>query len=901
MTDKRPSPDELLRRLQEEETRAQRGRLKVFLGASPGVGKTYTMLEMARAARQQGLDVAIGVVETHGRQETARLLEGLETLPRREIEYRGTSLKEFDLDGALLRHPHLLVLDELAHTNAPGSRHDKRWQDVDELLAAGLNVYTTLNVQHLESLNDVVAQITGIRVRETVPDSVLERADEVELVDLPPDELLQRMREGKVYLPEAAGRALDRFFRKGNLIALREIALRRTAERVDAQMRGYMAEQGIRETWPATERVLVCVGAGADAARVVRAGKRIAERLGTGWTVAHVERPGVRAPDRASQLGQTLAVAERLGAEVITLSGLDPVQEILAWAKARNVTRLVVGKPAMRRWALLRKSMVDGLVRGSEGIDIHVVTGEPDRIEQPASRPATARSPLREYAAAALVPALITAVSAALRGFSLASADFAMLYLLGVVFVASRRARGPSVAASALSIALFDFFFVQPYYTFSVTDARYVLTFAVMLLVALVMGDLTGRVRSQAEAARERERYTATLYGFSKELAAARMRADLARVTLQHLQALFGGAVTLLLPEAGGVLTRVAWLPEHETSEKELSVARWVFAHGQPAGLGTSTLPAAEALYLPLTAGDQGRRLGVIGLRPEPPDRFGNPAQRRLLESMVDQAGVALERSDLADAARRAHMEAEAERLRISLLTSLSHDMRTPLGAIQGAASALLSEGPLAVATPEQRDLADTILEESRRMDRLVRNLLDMIRLETGALTVQREWQVLSDIVGVGLIRLSPRLRDHPVKVEIPADLPLVPVDDVLLEQVLVNLVENAAKHTAPGTPIEIGARARENAVDVWVADRGAGLPPGREEEMFEKFKRGGSTSAGVGLGLTIVRGIVKAHGGTIAAANREGGGAIFTVTLPIVGKPPAPPVEAGKPAPQSA
>jgi two-component system sensor histidine kinase KdpD len=463
-----------------------------------------------------------------------------------------------------------------------------------------------------------------------------------------------------------------------------------------------------------------------------------------------------------------------------------------------------------------------------------------------------------------------------------------------VVFVAARRARGPSVTASLLSIALFDFFFVPPFYTFAVSDARYVLTFVVMLLVALVMGDLTGRVRSQAEAARERERYTATLYAFSKDLAAARMRADLARVTLQHLHSLFGGSVTLLLPEAGGVLTRTAWMPEGNASEKELSVARWVFGHGQPAGLGTSTLPAAEAFYLPLQTAIPGRRLGVIGVRPEPPDRFGDPAQRRLLESMIDQAAVALERSDLADAARRAHVEAEAERLRISLLTSLSHDMRTPLGVIQGAASTLLSEGPLELKLPAQRDLAESVLEESRRMDRLVRNLLDMIRLETGVLAVQREWHVLSDIVGVALIRLSQRLKDHPVTTAFPADLPLVPVDDVLLEQVFVNLIENAAKHTPAGTPIEVGARATASDVTAWVADRGQGLPPGEEEQIFEKFQRGGSTAAGVGLGLTIVRGILKAHGGTIVAGSRPGGGAVFTITLPLIGTTPTVPDETG-------
>ena len=696
MSSGRPSPDELLRRVREEESRARRGRLKVFLGASPGVGKTYTMLEMARAVRGQGLDVVVGVVETHGRTETSALLEGLEVLPRKQLDYRDTRLQEFDLDAALTRHPALLLVDELAHTNAPGSRHAKRWQDVEELLSAGINVYSTINVQHLESLNDVVAQITGIRVRETVPDSVLERADEVEMVDLPPDELLQRLREGKVYMPEAASRALDRFFRKGNLIALREIALRRTAERVDAQMRGYMMEQGIRDTWPAGERVLVCVGPGPAASRVVRAGKRIAERLGAQWTVVHVELPGgtPRLGGGPASLPSTLALAEQLGAQVVTLSGLDMVQEVLAYAREHNITRLVVDKPEPRRWwAPLRRSMVDGLVRGSEGIDVHVVTGEPDlpAPAKPAQAPPARWGRPGDYVAAAIVPMVITAAGLPLRDGVLTTIDAAMLFMLGVVFVSARWSRGPSVVSSVLSIALFDFCFVPPYNTFSVSDVRYVLTFGVMLLVALVMGHLTALVRGQAVAARERERRTATLYAFSKDLAAARLRPDLARVTLRHLYALFGGSVTLLLPDEQGILIRVARLPKGEASEKGVSVARWVFDRGQPAGLGTSTLPASDALYVPLQT--PGRRLGVIGIHPEPSDRFADPGQRRLLESMVDQAAVALERSDLADAARRAHLEAEAERLRISLLTSLSHDMRTPLGVIQGAASTLLAEG----------------------------------------------------------------------------------------------------------------------------------------------------------------------------------------------------------------
>jgi len=594
------------------------------------------------------------------------------------------------------------------------------------------------------------------------------------------------------------------------------------------------------------------------------------------------------------ELSQTLGLAQQLGAEVATLSGLEPVEEVLAYARAHNVTRVVVAPPGPRPWwRRLRPGMVDRLVRKSGGIDVQVVTGED---VAPGTRPPKPPPPTpvvpREYLESVLVPALITAAALFVRQTGLATIDAAMLYLLGVVFVSARHSRGPSLVTSVVSIAFFDFFFVPPYFTFSVSDVRFVLTFGVMLAVALVMGTLTGRIRSQALSARERERRTATLYAFSRDLATARLRPDLAQVTLRHLRGLFGGSVSLLLPEEDGRLILVAELPPGHGSEKEVSVARWVFDRGQPAGLGTATLPAAEMLYLPLEA--SGHRLGVIGVRPDPPERVADPGQRQLLETIVGHAALALERAALATAARQAHLEAEAEKLRTSLLSSLSHDMRTPLAAIQGAASTLLSEGAGATSESARRDLAQTVLEESRRMDRLVANLLDMIRLESGAMQVDREWHVLEDIVGVALIRLDERLRDHVVTTAFPPDLPLVPVDDVLLEQVFVNLLENAAKHTPPGTPVEIGAREQEGAVEVWVADRGPGLPPGSEARIFEKFQRGPEAASGVGLGLTIVRGIVRAHRGEIAAEQRPGGGALFRFTLPLTGTPPTVPAEEG-------
>jgi two-component system, OmpR family, sensor histidine kinase KdpD len=888
VTHTRPDPDALLRRLQDEEARQKRGQLKVFLGASPGVGKTFSMLEAARAKRAEGTDVVVGVVETHGRAETAALLEGLEVIPKVVVDYRGTRLEEFDLDAALVRHPALLLLDELAHTNAPGSRHDKRWQDVDELLAAGINVYTTLNIQHIESLNDVVAQITGVKVRETVPDSVLERADEVELVDVTADVLLQRLREGKVYVPEQASRAIDRFFRKGNLIALRELALRRTAERVDAQMRGYMAEQGIRETWAAAERLLVCVGPSPTAVRLVRATRRMAARLHADWIAVHVETPRdqrLSAVEREFIL-RALELAEQLGGRTVTLSGQGVADEILAYARDHNVNRIVVGKAKkLRWWERLRGSLLDSLVRRSGAIEVLAITGE-EESDQPRAAPVSRPVTWLEYVGAVLIVLVPTGLGMLMRslGGTVPTIDAAMLYLLAVVLAAARYRQGPAVTAALVGIASFDFFFVHPLYTFSVSDVRYLLTFGVMLLVALVLGGLTGRIRDQAEAAREREQRTAALYALSRELASAQRREEVLAATVRSIQDTFAVKAAVFLPGAEGRVEAASPMP-YALDERERAVAQWSHDHGQVAGQGTKTLPAATAMYLPLIAAD--RVLGVLGIQAADPGFFREPARRRLLETLSGQTAAALERLALTERSRQTSVEFEAERLRNALLSSLSHDMRTPLASIEQCATALLQ-------TPDhgerlaRRGLATTILQESQQMGRQVANLLDMMRVESGALQVQKEWQLLSDVVGVALLRTEEELRDHPVTNNLPSELPLVPVDEILLEQVFVNLLENAAKHTPAGTPVEIGAEARPDEVAVWVADRGPGLPAGEEERVFEKFHRASAVpGAGVGLGLAICRGIVNAHGGRIWAESRPGGGAVFRFTVPIVGTPP--------------
>ncbi|MBI4502570.1 MAG: sensor histidine kinase KdpD [Gemmatimonadetes bacterium] len=889
MTERRPDPESLLAQVREEERRATRGRLKIFFGASPGVGKTYAMLEAARERKKDGVSVVVGIVETHGRHETAALLTGLEVLPRRKVEYKGVTLEEFDLDQALTRRPSLILVDELAHTNAPGSRHAKRWQDVEELLAAGIDVYTTLNVQHLESLNDVVAQITGVQVRETLPDSILDQADEVELADLSAEDLLTRLREGKVYLPEQAVHAVEQFFRKGNLIALRELALRRTAERVDEQMRGYMLEHGIHETWPAGERVLVCIGPNPAGARLIRAGKRMATSLKCDWIVLCVESPGQRmTPAERDALVENLQLAQELGAETVTLSGRSVAEEVVSYARAHNVTKIIAGKPTHPRWRdKLFGSFLDHLVRGSGEIDVYVITGDAPETEPRKPRATRVKSPAREYALAGLIIAACTPVNLLIFHY-LSLTDVAMVYLLGAALVASRYGRGPSIVASFLCITLFNFFFVPPRFTFAVADARYLLTFAVMLGIAVVISSLTLRIREQATTARDRERRTAALYAMSRELAGTRGLTELIGIATRHLQDTFGAPAQVLLPdEDGRVRIPVGVLPAFPMDEKERSVAQWVFERGQTAGAGTGTLSGASGLYFPLTA--SGGTIGVVGLRPPDPARFQEPGQITLLETFVSQAGLALERAVLADRAQHEQVEIEAERLRTALLSSVSHDLRTPLGSITGAASSLLEDrGTLPERT--RRELLQSILHESQRMNRLIGNLLDMIKLESGSLQVQKEWQPLEETVGIALIRLGERISDHPVTVSLPPDLPLVPVDAVLMEQVFINLLENAVKYTPVGTPIEVSANAADGFVIVHVADRGPGLVPGDENRIFNKFYRspGTSDAAGAGLGLTICRGIITAHGGSMWAENRPGGGAVFHFTLPLSGPPPS-------------
>jgi two-component system sensor histidine kinase KdpD len=892
MSGHRPNPEALLARAREEEARKSQGRLKLFFGAAAGVGKTFAMLEAARELKADGVDVVVGYAETHGRAETEALLEGLEILPPRLVPYRGTALKEFDLDEALARRPAYILVDELAHSNAEGSRHAKRWQDVMELLDAGINVYTAVNVQHLESLNDIVAKITGVVVRETIPDSVFERADEIELVDLPPDELIHRLQEGKVYLPEQAREAMRSFFRKGNLIALRELALRRTAERVDAQMQAYMRDHAIPGTWPVAERVLVCVSSSPAAAQLVRAGRRLATRLGAEWIVAYVE---TSASARLSQIDrdrvvQTLRLAEQLGAETVTLSGPTMSEEILTYARVRNVSKIVIGKPERPLWKrVLFGSIADALVRGSGDIDIFVVSGDK---EAPVSRPVRERlepTSLPAYAAATGAVGLCTAIAWVMFPH-VGLSNLIMVYLLGVVAVATRSSRGPTVLASILSVATFDFFFVPPYFSFAVSDTQYLITFGVMLVVALVISGLTIRTRTQALAARERERRTAALYAMSRELANTRGVESLLEISVQHIVEVFPAEVAMLLPDANGRLShRPVPAATFVTDTTELAVAQWVYAHRELAGLGTSTLPGATALYVPLI-GSRGA-VGVLGVRPAERHAFDSPEQLHLLETFANQTALAIERAVLAEEAQATQVRMETERLRNSLLSSVSHDLRTPLAAITGAASTLLEGRP---AADVQYELLQTIREEADRLNRLVRNLLEMTRLESGV-EVRKEWHQLEEVVGAVLGRVEPALRDRPLRTDVPKDLPLVPMDDVLIDQVLTNLLENVVKYTPADTAVELRAWSDGPSVTVEIADRGPGLAPGDEARVFDKFYRSASgSSRGAGLGLTICRAIVEAHGGRIWAQNRPDGGAAFRFTLPLEGTPPRVEAEGG-------
>jgi two-component system sensor histidine kinase KdpD len=899
MSEVRPDADALLARVQRDEAKAKRGKLKIFFGACAGVGKTFQMLSAAREEKAGGSDVVIGVVETHGRADTAALAEGFERLPLREIEHKGALLREFDLDAALARKPGIIIVDELAHSNAPGSRHPKRWQDVDELLAAGTDVFSTLNVQHVESLNDVVGQITGVRVWETLPDKVFDEADEVELVDLPPDDLLERLREGKVYLPEQALRAADNFFRKGNLIALRELALRRTAERVDAQMRDYREAKGIRAAWPVAERLLVAIGPGEEGEHLVRATRRMAARLDAEWTALYVETPQLlRLPEvERDRILRSLRLAEELGGKSVVVGGGDAAQEVLGFAHAQNVTRIVLGRPTPRSgWRRLAGSPAERIVAGASDLDVMMIGAEAkpatlaagvivrSRDALGVARPKKAR--WRQYLAGAAMPAAVTLIGSLMHGtFELS--NIVMVYLLGLVVVAIFLGRGPSIFASVLSVIAFDFFFVPPRFSFAVSDTQYLVTFAVMLVVGLTISTLAGRVRLQARIAGYREQRASALYAMSRELAGTEKLDDIVSIAVRHVSGVFASQVVVLLPDAEGRIRHPSAAGMTGSLHgADLAVAQWVYDHCQPAGLGTDTLAGSDTLFVPLAP--RAEAVGVLALLPANPRRVFVPEQRRLLETFAGQIAVAIERARLADEARAAQLAAETESLRNALLAAISHELRTPLAAIVGASSSL-AEPPAGMTEPARRELARTVAEEARRMSEVVAKVLDLARLQSGATRVQAGWHPVEEVVGSALARTAQRLARHRVTTRLPGGAALGRFDAVLIEQVLVNLLENAAQYTPAGSHVEIAVVPRRGELEFSVCDDGPGLPRGEEKKIFEKFHRGAPEKApgGAGLGLAICKAIVEAHGGEIEAENIPAGGAMFRFTLPQGEEPP--------------
>ncbi len=889
MAEQRPDPDRLLAQVQAEEARARRGRLRIFFGASAGVGKTYAMLEAARSMRASGIDVVVGYVEPHGRVETERLLEGLEKIPTLPVHYRGIVRHEIDLDAALTRRPAVLVVDELAHSNLVGGepppRHPKRWQDIDELRDAGINVLTTVNVQHLESLNDLVAQITGVRQRETLPDHVFDDADDIELIDLPPDDLLARLRAGKVYIADEAATAVERFFRTPNLMALRELALRRVADRVEAAARALPMDRTRARL--AGDRILVAVGPDSQSEQLVRAGKRMADALDAEWTVVYVETPrllNLSEFDRNRRI-EVLRLAESLGAETVTLDGPSPAATLVEYAQTRNATRVMVGAPKRRGWrALLRPSASVQLVKNASGFDVITVA----TTEHTAARRATAvasADPTRavkwpRYGWAVATTLACTAIAFAMYP-RLELSNLVMIYLLGVTVAGLRFGRWPAALTAVLNVAAFDFFFVPPRFTMAISDAQYLVTFAVMLIVALVIANLVASVRQQTRVAGARERRTALLYAMSRELTVTRGLSGMARVAVRHVAEVFQSHAVILLPDANGKLhhPRDRALDQSFRSA-DLAVAQWVTDHGRQAGLGTDTLPAAPGLYVPL--GDERQRLGVLAVLPAHPRRVLLPEQRHLLETFAGQIGLAIERARLAEAAEAASLDRERESLRNTLLASISHDLRTPLAVIAGAGGAL-AEGGSTLDEATRVSLARSIENKATEMSGLVSNVLDLMRFESGQVIPRRDWQTLDDLVAMALQGLEDKLADRPVEMRFPTDLPPVYVDASLIVQVFSNLLDNIAKYTPRGTRVWVAAVLDGQFVRVTVDDEGPGLPPGDPARLFDKFQRGTDegTTVGVGLGLAICKAIVSAHGGQIEAHRRTGGGARFELTLP--------------------
>jgi two-component system sensor histidine kinase KdpD len=880
--DRRLSKETLLLNAPLEDEQAGRGCLKIFLGYAAGVGKTYAMLEAARERKREGRDVVVAYVESHGRLETEALLEGMEIIPGVQLEYQGVTLKELDTDAVLTRKPEIVLVDELAHTNAPGLRHEKRWQDVVELLSAGIDVYTTVNIQHFESLNDIVAQITGIVVRETIPDRLLDLASEVKLVDIPPEDLLKRLREGKVYVPELASWAVEKFFRPGNLIALRELSLRRTAARVDEEMRAYMETRAIPGPWPASERLMVCVSGSPFGERLIRITRRLADEMKAPWFTVYVETPGSsrHVQENRERVWKDLRLAESLGAQVATLTATSVVNAVIDYAVKHNITRIVVGKPTKPRWReLLRPPTVDQLIRLSGAIDVYVVS-----IKLPESSPGTAASPKKPVALSGYTSGLALVVVATLicwfvRPF-LAPTNMVMIYLLAVVVAALRLGLKPAILTAFFGVLAFDMFFVPPYLTFAVANTEYLITFVALFTVGVIISTLGARARERAEIVRERESQTDSLYHLSRDLAAAADNESILEAVLRNIRESLNAKAVVILPEKERLTVAMASKGLY-MSDKEMAVADWALRNFKAAGHGTETLVSAELLHLPLQA--SGNPLGVLGVKLKSEADYHTMQTRRILDAFASQTSMALERVQLSHQAEQALILQARDNLERALLNSISHDLRTPLVCITGALDTLRER--VRTLTVEARlELLDTAWEEAERLNRFVGNLLDMTKLEAGAVKLRKEYCDVQDLVGCALSALEQRLGTRKVDLQVPSTLPPVRMDMTLMTQVLVNLLDNALKYSPAASAIGITAWAEAGRLIIEVADRGPGIPVRDLKRVFEKFYRISVPEGvtGTGLGLSICKGIVEAHGGSIRAKNRTGGGLKILVTLPL-------------------
>ena len=876
--DGRPSPDALLMQAQ----RQGRGKLKIFLGAAPGVGKTWEMLSSSRKKQRDGVDLVIGVVETHGRRETEALTNGLPRIALRRENYKDRWLTEMDLDAILVRRPQLVLVDELAHSNVEGSRHPKRWQDVEEILAAGIDVYSTLNIQHIESLNGVVEQITGVRVRETVPDSIVERADELEVIDLTPEALMERLREGKVYQGDAAGRALANYFTPSNLTALRELALRRTAESVDEQLQQQRRAQGVQDVWGAGERLLASVNESPAAENLVRRAKRLAERLDAQWTVLYLETARGRSLGESSRdrVAKTLRLAEQLGAATLTLPCAGSIAEdLLAYAREHNCTQLVIGKSRRTRWFELRHgSVVDELVRGATGITVQVIP-ETEAAAPAASAAAAEFAPVDawSYIYALLAVGAATGLGK-LIDYWLDVPNLSLVYISAVLATAVRRGLWPSLFAAGVSTLAYNFFFIEPLFTFSIADPANVLALVFFAVIAVITSQLTASQRTHMLSARSQAGITAELLDFSRRLAGLRKLDELLQLSVDNIARLLMAETVLLLPQDGRLSLRASQPMDAQLDPADVAAATWCWEKAQPAGRGADTLPGARRLFVPLLSG--GRAVGVIGVRLAQEDALLSPPQRRMLDALCDLAAIAVERVRLAKEVDQAKVLAETEKLRSALLTSVSHDLRTPLAGILGSLTSLRAYGEK-FSAKERDELLGNALDETERMTRFIGNLLDMTRLGAGALEPKFQECDLREIVASARKRLGRALAQHTLLIGATEGVPLVRLDPVLMEQVLVNLLDNAAKYSPEGSTIEVRAELHKYAITISVLDQGSGIPPEHLTKIFELFHRvqqGDRQRAGIGLGLTVCRGFVEAMGGTLRASNRAEGGASFEI-----------------------